>query len=295
MTVNNDPKILACVDATPVADVVAAYAAWAARRLQAPLEFLHVLDRHAELTGAQDHSGAIGLDAQEKLLTRLSHEDEARTRAAREAGRVFLNRLREHALATGAARVDTRLRHGDVEETLSEQQAGCRLLVLGRAGLASDSASGQGGARLGKHLEWVIRSVRRPVLVATDGYTEPSRVLFAFDGSGVTRKGVDMLAASPLLKGLPIHLLMSGTGASQNQRQLDWALQTLQQAGHTVTSALLPGKPHQVIADAVTSQAFDLLVMGAYSHSPWRKLFMGSKTSELLKSARLATLLLRRD
>ncbi|WP_300439121.1 hypothetical protein [Zoogloea sp.] len=40
--------------------------------------------------------------------------------------------------------------------------------------------------------------------MTTETYREPTRVLFAFDGSGVTRKGVEMLADSPLLKGLPL-------------------------------------------------------------------------------------------
>ena len=286
---NNEPKILACVDATPAADGVAAYAAWAAVRLQAPLEFLHVLDRHAPVSSPQDHSGAIGLNAQEKLLTQLSTADELRTRAAREAGRLFLNRLRDRALAAGAATVDTRLRHGDVEETLAEQQAGTRLFVLGRAGASSST----GSAELGKHLEWVVRSVNLPVLVAAPLYAEPSRVLFAFDGSSITRRGVAMLAASPLLKGLPIHLMMSGVARAHAQAQLASAVQTLTDAGLPVTSALVPGQPQEVIAAALKDQAFNLLVMGAYSHSPLRNLFVGSKTSELLKTARVATLLLR--
>lgn len=102
-----------------------------------------------------------------------------------------------------------------------------------------------------------------------------------------------MLAASPLLKGLPIHLLMSGADTPQNQRPLAWAVQTLTQAGMAVTSALQPGNPQEVIAEVLKTHTHDLLVMGAYSHSPLRQLFLGSKTSELLKSAGLATLLLR--
>lgn len=287
---HDHPKILASVDATPIAQVVADYAAWAAQRLQAPLEFIHVLDRHTEKGNSQDHSGAIGPDAQEKLLTQLSHDDEIRTRAARETARVFLNHLRERALSNGATQVDTRLRHGKVEETLAEQQDGARLLVIGRAG--SSSLQGE-AAKLGKHLEWVIRSATRPILVANTRYTEPSRVLFAFDGSAITRRGVDMLAASPLLKGLPIHLVMSGTTIASGQRQLDAAVTTLNGAGLNATAALLPGTPHEVIAGVLASQPFNLLVMGAYSHSPWRNLFKGSKTAELLKRTQVATLLLR--
>lgn len=284
-----EQKILACVDSTAAADTVADYAAWAARKLQAPMELLHVLDRHVALAVGQDHSGAIGLGAQEKLLVKLATEDEARTRAAREAGRVFLNRLRERAVASGATSVDTRLRHGDVEETLAEQQEGSRLLVLGRAGATTSS----GGTGLGKHLEWVVRSVNRPVLVSTDVYAEPSKVLFAFDGSSVTRRGVEMLAGSPLLKGVPLHLLMSGTNNAKSQSQLEWAMQLLKKAGMDATSELVSGGPQDAVAHAIRTQGFNFLVMGAYSHSPLRRLLMGSKTSEMLKASKAATLLLR--
>ena len=284
-----DRKILACVDATAVAQSVTDYAAWAARRLGAPMELLHVLDRHVELSARQDRSGAIGLGAEEKLLDRLVQEDEERTRAAREEGRLFLHRLRERALDAGVASVDTRLRHGDVEETIAEQQEGSRLLVLGRAGAKSNPPE----PGLGKHLEWVVRSVSRPVLVATQAYRQPSRVLFAFDGSGVTRKGVEMLAGSSLLKGLPVHMLMAGSPNSADKRQLDLAVQTLNEAGMDTASTIAPGSLQEAIPDAMTRHGCDLLVMGAYSHSPLRSLFFGSKTTGLLKTAGAPILLLR--
>lgn len=286
---NNENKVLACVDASPLSEVVTDCAAWAARHLTAPMELLHVLDRHPQLEGAQDHSGAIGVDAQEKLLAQLSAEDENRTRAARETGRLFLHRLRERALAAGVPRVDSRLRHGDIEETVAEQQAGSRLVVLGRSGVTS--AMGQ--AHLGKHLEWVARSVNRPVLVATDTYREPTRVLFAFDGSSVTQKGVEMLARSPLLKHLPMHVLMVGESSQARQRKLDAAVATLRTSGMDVTSSMTVGAPLAAISQALSGQGFDMLVMGAYSHSSLRSLFMGSKTTELLRATHVPTLLLR--
>ncbi len=43
----------------------------------------------------------------------------------------------------------------------------------------------------------------------------------------------------------------------------------------------------------VQEQGIDMLIMGAYSHSPLRSLLFGSKTSDLLRSAKIPTLLLR--
>ena len=79
-------KILACVDQSRFASHVTDYAAWAARRLNAPLELLHVINRHPETATHIDHSGAIGFDAQENLLTELTDKDSARSKSAREQG-----------------------------------------------------------------------------------------------------------------------------------------------------------------------------------------------------------------
>src|SRR5680860_903361 len=125
---NTDNKVLACVDRSHYADYVADYAAWAARRMDAPLEFLHIIDRHPEIATGSDYSGSIGIDAQESLLTNLSDQDESRSKAAREQGRLFLNRLRERAMAAGVAAPDVRQRYGVLEETLAEQQEGVRLI-----------------------------------------------------------------------------------------------------------------------------------------------------------------------
>ena len=89
-----EKKVLACVDKSDYATHVADYAAWAAARLSAPIELLHVIDRHPEIAADVDRSGSIGVDAQENLLERLSQEEGERSKVIREQGRVFLNQLR---------------------------------------------------------------------------------------------------------------------------------------------------------------------------------------------------------
>lgn len=284
-----DNKVLACVDQSTYADHVTDYAAWAARRMAAPLELLHVIDRHPETSQIQDHSGSLTPNAQEHLLGELAEADEARTKAAREQGRLFLNRLRERALAAGVMTVDVRQRLGHLDETLHEQQAGVRLFVLGRRGESARSTQRD----LGRNVERVVRALDRPILTVTEGFKAPERVLIAFDGSSITRRGVEMVAASPLFKGLPVYLLMSGKASQEGPKQMAWATEKLESAGFGVVGEIVPGDPETVIAQAIQSRGIDLLVMGAYTHSPLRSLFFGSKTADLLRSARIPTLLLR--
>ena len=54
---DTERKVLACVDQSHYADHVTDYAAWAAGRMQAPLELLHVIDRHPEIASSTDHRG----------------------------------------------------------------------------------------------------------------------------------------------------------------------------------------------------------------------------------------------
>ena len=286
---DNERKVLACVDRSRFAQAVADAAAWAARQMGAPLQFLHVIDRHPPLRAAQDHSGAIGVDAQENLLRQLSEEDEARTREERESARRFLDDLRQRARAAGAEPVDVRLRHGALDETLHELQAQVRLFVLGRRGSSAETTRRD----LGRNVEWAVRAVDHPILAVTDGFAPPTRVLFAFDGSALTRRGVGVVAASPLLKGLPIHLLMAGKAQAQGPKLLEAARLELEQAGFAATAQTVHSDPETLIAQKIRDQGHDLLVMGAYSHSPLRALFLGSRTSDLLRSATVPALLLR--
>ncbi len=286
---HNENRVLACVDQSRFADDVADCAAWAACRMQAPLEFLHVIDRHPETAVISDHSGAIGVDAHEQLLTELSASDASRSRAAREQGRIFLNRLRERAMAAGVPAPDVRQRYGQLEETLVEQEAQVRLFVLGRRGESAEHTQRD----LGRHVEQMVRSLHKPILAVTEGFTPPARVMLAFDGGIVTRRGVQMVASSPLFRGLPVHLLMSGKAGAEASRQLDWARTTLEAAGFDAPASLLPGDAERVIARAVADQGIDMLIMGAYGHSPLRSLLLGSKTSDLLRSASIPALLLR--
>lgn len=284
-----DNKVLACVDQSPCADHVTDYAAWAARRLDAPLELLHVIDRHPEIGAGNDHSGAIGFNAQESLLTELADHDAQRVRAERDKCRVFLHTLRERAIAAGVRYTDMRQRHGELEATLTEAEGSVDLFVLGRRGESAATTHRD----LGRNVERVVRALHKPILAVTQNFREPRRVMIAFDGGNLSRKGVELVAASPLFRGLPCHLLMSGSPAYDGPKQIDWAKKTLEDAGFEAPATIRPGDAEQIIARAVTEESIDMLIMGAYAHSPLRSLFLGSKTSDLLRSATIPALLLR--
>lgn len=288
-----DAKVLACVDRSGSALPVADAAIWAARQMRAPLEFLHVIPSRATTDGGTpegtDHSGAIGINAQETLLETLSAEDERRSRAAREAGRIFLNNLREHAATAGVEAVDTRQRLGDVKEAVITRQDGVRLLVTGRRNATATAPQTTPGSTV----EMLVRTLHRPILTVPGPFTAPHRVMIAFDGTTLTRRGIEKVANSPLLRGLSVTLLMSGSAHTADRKQLEQAKQILENNSLTVTSQFCPGNPVTTVTQSIHDQGIQLLIMGAFSHSPLRRLFFGSRTLDLLRSAPVPVLLLR--
>ena len=285
----DERKIVACVDRSGYSTAVADCASWVSRQIKAPVEFLHAIDRHLEQGSGEDHSGTIGFDAQENLLNKLLSSDSEKTKQARDQGRLFLNELRERALGNGVAQADSRLRHGTLVNCLLELQDETRIAIIGRRGETSVASNRD----IGRTFEAAVRALNKPVLGVHEEFKIPERFLFAFDGSAVSKRGVDTLLQSQLFKGLKGTLLMCGEKSTSGIKLLEEAARTLSDSG-------IPTEFNQVQGDVVTQMLkgleihqADMLVMGAYTHSPLRKLFFGSKTEDMLRATKVPALLLR--
>ena len=282
-------KVLACVDRSVYAQSVCDHAAWAALRLGVPLEFLHVLNRRSETAATHDLSGSIGLGSQDALLAELAELDEKRGKLAQQHGRQLLDIVVRAAREKGVAAVEQRLRHGTLVDTLTDLEKDVGLFVLGKRGEHADFSS----LHLGSELERAVRAVHRPLLVASREFKPIEKFLIAFDGGETTRKGVDMIAASPLLEGLPCHVVMAGADTPENRAQLQWAHEKLAAGGFEVFSSVRPGNAESVIGQYVTANGIDALVMGAYGHSRIRQLIVGSTTTAMIRTCLIPVLLLR--
>jgi nucleotide-binding universal stress UspA family protein len=278
-------NVIACIDGTDVSSAVSDYAAWASLRLEAPLVLLHVLDK-SEYPSQGDLSGNIGLGSREALLLELAELDERRGKIALEQGRMMLEAARERAVAEGIANPIVHQRHGSLLDSLLAIEPDTRLLVLGK----HDENL---GAHVGSRLETVVRTVHRPLLITTARFTAPQRVMIAFDGSATTRKGVEMVATSPLFRGMPCHLVMVGADNSAHREQLEWARATLERTGFDAPATLIEGEVERTLCDYRATHEIDMLVMGAYGHSVIRRFLVGSTTTNVIRNASVPVLLLR--
>jgi len=92
---------------------------------------------------------------------------------------------------------------------------------------------------IGSNIENVIRTLANPIMVVQPSFQVPSRFLFAYDASPTAKKVLELIASSPLLKGLECDLVMVAEPTDEHERQLVIAKQVLKSAGIKVEAKLL--------------------------------------------------------
>jgi len=280
-------KVIACIDGSSAAGSVCDYAAWAASRLAAPLTLLHVLDK-SRYPVENDLSGNLGVDTREHLLSELAELDTRRNKLALEQGALMLEDARQRAVAGGIAEPLLRQRHGHLIDSLAELEEDTRLLVIGKQGEEHSD-----GTDVGDNVERLVRALRRPILIAQGEFKPPQVVMLAFNSSAMTRKGVELLAGSPLFKGLSGHLVSVGKDTQALKKDMEWAEKTIREAGHDIQCAVLDGEIEPALHQYQQEHHVDMVVMGAYGHSRLREFFVGSTTNNMIRNATVPHLLLR--
>lgn len=282
--------ILACLDGRAPSPALLDLAVWAARRLQAPLHLLHVLERTVlPRPSISDHGGALGLAPFDALRHELGELDERRARLEEQLAEQLLAAAQAQVLAAGLAACHSSLRQGELAETLVQLQEHTQLVLMGE----HFRAPGQ-RLHLDHRIERVLRQLERPVLVLTAApFVPPARVLLAFDGSVGARRSLQLAAASPLLQGLELELLWVGGDEASARAALAEAQQTLQAAGRMAAAQWLDGAPEAVLPARLADEPDTLLLMGAHGHSRLRQLVLGSTTASLLRSVAVPVLVSR--
>lgn len=285
---NQPEKIVALVDGSIYSASVCDHAAWISQRTQAPVEVLHVLGRR-EAPEKADLSGAIALGARTALMAELAELDAQRAKLINHRGRAILEDARAILDKAGVTEITTRLRQGDVVETIAEVEKDARVIMVGKRGEAADFAKGH----LGSNLERIIRASTKPVFVASRAFKPIEKVLVAYDGGVSAMKAVDHIARSQLFQGLHIHVVTVGTATPEVKKGLENAQALLQAAGLGVETSVVAGQPETALGKLTEEAQFGMLVMGAYGHSRIRSMIIGSTTTQMIRSCKVPVVLMR--
>ncbi|EKE78223.1 universal stress protein [Oceanibaculum indicum] len=282
-------KLLVLIDGSIYTQSVCDHAAWVAARTKASVDLLHVLGRRTVSSVPADFSGNLNADARDTLLAELAGLDEQQAKLAQKRGRLILEEAKARLTQAGIADVTTKLRNGDLLETVQEFEPEADLILIGKRGEAADFAS----LHLGSNLERVVRASHKPVLVASRAFRPVGSFLIAYDGGASADKAVDHIAQGHLFPSLACRLLMAGQPDSAMTAKLEAAAAKLRAAGYGVTAGVEAGQPDAVIARTIEQEGIGLLVMGAYGHSRIRTLIIGSTTTEMIRSCLVPVMLFR--
>ncbi|MGY6277524.1 universal stress protein [Methylomonas sp. MgM2] len=281
--------VLACVDGAKLTEAVCDYAAWIAQRVGAPLSLMHTIDHHPETANMMDLSGNIGVDSLDQLLEDIARLDEQRNKLKLQQGKLILQAAKQRVQQAGIEEPFLHQRHGGLVETLIESEDRLRVLVIGLRGKVHENQPNGIGAKL----ESLIRSLHKPILVVNDVFSPPKRIMIAYDGGKAAEKAVDMVAGSPLYRGLCCHLVCVGNDG-QSDALLDRAAGKLKQVPDLeLVSQSLSGKPEQALCEYQARHDIDMTVMGAFSHTRFHDWLLGSFTTKMLTHSPKPLLLLR--
>lgn len=281
-------NVIACIDGSSLSECVTTASVWAAKQMGSPLTLMHSLEKEAARTD-DDLSGSIGVGSREHLLEELIALDEKRAKLALEHGKLVLENAKEFAHKAGAKQIELLQRHGDLIENLSDLEEETRLIVIGRSG----SGHTQSSHTIGSHIERVARTSHRPILITVGQFKAPKNFMIAYDGREAADNAIARIAQSPLLLGLPCHLVMAGEATAEKRAKLEEAHRILEEEGFEVTASITPGKIYPVLTQYREENQIELMAMGAYAHSKVRQFFVGSNTSKMIIESDIPLLILR--
>jgi len=268
-------SILVGVDGSEHARTALRYALWLARRLEATVTGLHVVDI-VSIEGSffHDISGSLGFEPYLDFSSKMRGVLEER-------GRALLDAFSEQA-AQRSIRVDTVLAMGIIANEISERARTADLVVIGHRGVNERFSTGL----LGSTSESVTRKCPKPVLIAPMAFSEIRTPLLAYDGSARAAAVMQQAAEFCATMQLPLTVLTVNRDEEQGQRVLAEAEAYLAPYGlQTRVELQQTGNAPERIANFIRERGHDLLFIGAYGHGRIIEMVLGSTTEYVLRNA----------
>lgn len=278
-------KILTCTDGSGYSAVSCEFAAWLAGRNSAAVDVLYVTDiRQYEMPIVADISGSLGAQPYLNLVSQLQAVEKLKVRAVEDSARTVF------AQKGFSGPLNFIHQEGTLVDSVDALQDGAELVVVGKRGMNSEVAK----EHLGSSLERVVRACIRPVLVTSRAFRPIRNALFAYDGGVSSRKALDFLCTDPMFDEITITVAtVEEKGRPNAEQVLGEAVGRLLAAGRRCEKKILTGEVESVIAAVADPASTDLLVIGAYGHNRIREFFIGSTTTELLRTQNMPLLCFR--
>jgi nucleotide-binding universal stress UspA family protein len=276
-------KILIPTDGSHYGEVALKYGIYVARRLNAQITGIHVVDvrlmQGPVFTGI---SGSIGLPPYQEFLPSIQE-------GLDERGEAILNAFRARCEAEGF-HPDTLKPVGIIDETIIKEGQRADLIVLARRG---EHFRITAGGILGTTAESVVRKSGKPVMVTPETFQEIESMGLAYDGSAPAEKALQLAVELSEAASFPLTIIMI-TDDDEKEAALTYKIEDfLKPLKIDWATVILRGKEDREIIKFIQEGSVELMVMGAYGHNRLRELLLGSTTSYIIRNSAIPVLLIR--
>ena len=283
-------KIVSCIDYSKSANGILSLTKALNEKANSTISLLHVISPHSDEKTEPNLVGNIGFSTNTKLLEELTQIDEKRGKLEQQRGELVLNLSKEELVKRGVKdNIELLHKRGSLVEIVEDQESNLDVLVMGKYGEYSEKHTHN---IIGSNIENVARSIRKPLFIATNDFSELNKVLLCYDGSETAKKALKYVKESEIFKKLTITILVVGDDNEESKTLLSNAVTELKDTGLNASGIIIAG---EVVEDTVSKYCqennIDLIVAGAYGHSKIRNLILGSNTTGILKKSNVSVLL----
>lgn len=286
---NKNNYILVGIDGSTISNALIDYAIWLNKSNGLTIKLLHTIE-HSHHTENAHHEGNLTPNIRRELLKELSDEERQKSKALIAKGKELINAAKQRVLDADIENVVAKLRHGTLPEAIEDLKAETAFIMLGSKG-KSHQHDDKG---LGFHLEESIRATDTPVFIAQKAYTEPKKVMFAYNGSPTSKRALAMISQDSIYQGpLEMHLVSVNNDKKLSEKLLQEATTAFIDSNNTITTQALEGDTIEQLTQYQKENQIDITAMGAFSHGKVHGFFFGSFTTKMIQQSDCNFLLIR--
>jgi nucleotide-binding universal stress UspA family protein len=266
--------VLVAIDGSEHSRSAVEYAFMIAKRLDASVTALHVIDIVSiEGSFLHDISGSLGFEPYLDFSSKMREVLEER-------GKAMLSDFATRATAAGI-RHETVMDVGVIANEICERARTADLVVIGHRGINEKFSTGL----LGGTAESVTRKCPKPLLVCPAGAAPITKPLLAYDGSPRSAAAMQTAAEFCVSFSLPLGVVHVARDGSSEDRVLEEAKRYLGSYSLQASYVSFEGHAPERIVELIRSAGHDLLFIGAYGHSRIVEMVLGSTTEYVLRNA----------
>ncbi|MDO9528854.1 MAG: universal stress protein [Syntrophales bacterium] len=277
-------NILVATDGSDYSKTALEYGIYIAKRLDARLTVLHVVDiRIIESPLFGDISGSVGLLPYQEFVPVIKESLNERADSILETSR---ERCEKSGLNPELKKV-----WGIVNEAIVEEGENADWILLAQRGEYSHLSK---GGLLGSTSEAVVRKSRKPVLVTPISFQEIESMGLAYDGSESADNALKIAAELCDKIRWPLSIIIitdESKQAADFSKRIEEILDPYEEIDSDIV--ILRGKVEQEIIKFIQEGSVELMVMGARGHSRFRELILGSTTSYVIRKSTIPILMVR--